>query len=190
MKPKKLLARGSGRIAKIALTGGIIAWLGNWLSKKIIPIFQDQNTFFLVLGLIALILISILIVGSIPTKWYTRVEEKLARIPLFGGIYTIFTNIFKLSSSEENFSGVYWVTLEDPGIYILGLQTNDVPQIIDGKEHFPIVIIPALGTTSVLRWYPRERLKPATMPVKKALTLILSGGGSAKAGVEKEEGGK
>lgn len=185
---KIIFKKGILRILRVIFSFGILILLGNLLydyfstTTNVIPI--PETLLFsldkrIIIGL--LLIIVTCIIGIIPKHIYRKIDGFLTKIPILGALHKLIWNFTKMMEPDEkDFKGVFWVSLENPEIYSLGLMTTDNPQIVRKGDItikvYPILILSAFGMTSITRWCQEKDLTPSDLTVQEAMSLSLSGG--------------
>lgn len=150
----------------------------------ILKIVGDANKYSGYLAGYLVVILLIILLGSLVTratvsKIHQTIDAMLARIPLFGRIYSTvgqMVEIFgkKNGSGLDRFGGVGYVRVGN--VKMLGFLTSGQSYILeDGTEHFMVFIpnspIPATGFNALV---PAEDVVRLDMPMEDMAKLLMS----------------
>ena len=138
------------------------------------------------LGFLTVLLI-ITITGALANNFLGRqlgtlFESMLLRVPLLRGVYGTLKEIGEaiLSDRKNAFQRVVLVEYPRPGLYSIGLVTNDAPSTFDEASGKTLkgVFIPTTPnpTTGPLIYCVEDLMIPTTLRVEQAIKMVVSGG--------------
>ena len=179
--------RGLIIVLPLAITLWVIVWLFNLIDGFLAPILDTALGRHIPGLSFAIIILSILLIGSIGVKigrrrFFESIEKRITVIPgagaIYGGIREI-TNTFN-TGNTQNFLEVVLVEYPRKGIYAIGLVTKENMDE-KGNKVFTIFIptapSPAAGYLQIV---PESETIHTSMTVGDAMKLIISIGRVSK----------
>ncbi|NQU48010.1 MAG: DUF502 domain-containing protein [Planctomycetes bacterium] len=193
--------RGLGLLLPLALTVGLLLWIWNQLSQKVIGHVSDgvtqvvtwmhlepltETTTFVVS--VAVVLITILLIGLwfsgfVGRRIYRTFERALGRIPIVKAIYPHIkqiTEFFFGENKQIEFKGVVAVEYPRAGLYSIGFLTGSSSKTLNNKtgEELVTVFIPSspMPVTGYTIFVANKDIVSLDLTVDEALRTVISGG--------------
>lgn len=193
--------RGLGLLLPLALTIGLLLWVWNQLSDKVIGHVSDgvgkvvawmhieplsETTTFVVS--VAFVLITILLIGLwfsgfVGRRIYKTFERALEKVPIVKAIYPHIkqiTEFFFGEGKQIEFQGVVAIEYPRAGLYSLGFLTGSTSKTLNkasGNELISVFIpsspMPVTGYTIFVA---AAEIVNLDLTVDEALRTIISGG--------------
>ena len=176
-------------LAPVALTGHIIwklfIWVDHLLGQTVRGEYLRPGG---VPGLGFLtVLVIITVTGALANNFLGRslgnvIEGLILRVPFLRGIYATLKEVGEALLGERKgaFQRVVLVPFPVPGVYAIGLVTNDPPPSLQdaaGTElsgvFLPTTPNPATGP---LLYYPSDQLIPTSLRVDQAIKMVVTAG--------------
>lgn len=201
---KALFITGLVILLPLALTLAIVIFLFNLLTEPFVDIvkailghyslFQSGFLFLsadqvqkLFSQIIILVLLFFLTVSlGLIARWFffhylVRIWEKmLAKIPFINGVYKACRDIIQtlFASSSNSFKQVVLVPFPSPGVFAIGLVTNENITGIHSEKAYIAVFVPTTPnpTSGFLMMFREEDLVYLDMKVEEALKYVISCG--------------
>ncbi len=193
--------RGLGLLLPLALTVGLLIWIWNQLSEKVIGHVSagvvrvvewmrleplSETTVFVVS--VAFIIITILLIGLwfsgfVGRRIYRAFERTLEKLPIVKAIYPHIkqiTEFFFGENKQIEFQGVVAVQYPRIGIYSIGFLTGSSSKAINDAEGGELlsVFIPSspMPVTGYTIFVPKDQMVHLDLTVDEALRTVISGG--------------
>jgi uncharacterized membrane protein len=193
--------RGLGLLLPLALTVGLLFWIWNQLSDKVIGHVSSgvtkavewmhlepltETTTFVVS--VAFVIITILLIGLwfsgfVGRRIYRAFERTLERLPIVKAIYPHIKQITEFFFGEEKqieFQGVVAVEYPRNGLYSLGFLTGSSSKTLNQKsgDNLVSVFIPSspMPVTGYTIFVPADQVVHMDLTVDEALRTVISGG--------------
>ncbi len=193
--------RGLGLLLPLALTVGLLLWIWNQLSDKVIGHVSSgvtkvvqwmhlepltETTTFVVS--VAVVIITILLIGLwfsgfVGRRIYRAFERTLERLPIVKAIYPHIKQITEFFFGEEKqieFQGVVAVEYPRAGLYSLGFLTGSSSKTLNEKSgrNLVSVFIPSspMPVTGYTIFVNADEVVHMDLTVDEALRTVISGG--------------
>lgn len=193
--------RGLGLLLPLALTVGLLIWIWNQLSNRVIghvsngvtkvvawmhlePL-ADTTTFVVSVAfvIITILLIGLWFSGFVGRRIYRAFERTLEKLPIVKAIYPHFKQITEFFFSEEKqieFQGVVAVEYPRMGLYSLGFLTGSSSKTLNqcADDELVSVFIPSspMPVTGYTIFVPTDQVVHMDLTVDEALRTVISGG--------------
>lgn len=193
--------RGLGLLLPLALTVGLLIWIWNQLSDKVIghvsngvtrvvawmhlePL-TDTTTFVVSVAfvIITILLIGLWFSGFVGRRIYQAFERALGRLPIVKAIYPHIKQITEFFFGEDKqieFQGVVAVEYPRRGIYSMGFLTGSSSKTLNQKsgDELVSIFIPSspMPVTGYTIFVPASEVVHMDLTVDEALRTVISGG--------------